>query len=251
MTIYLTNYNVIASLTLLSLLSFLFPVTHSNYKARFMNQAKIIITVLILTILVGCAGKLEYTRPTTLPTLNNSVVINKGKDELWKTIIPMLGKQFFVINNLDKDSGLINISYSGDPEKYVDCGWVNSYVKNARGERTYKFPASKAYQDFEVMDMEKGGQLFLVSRKMNLEGRMNVIVEEIENGKSRVTTNTRYILTKTSSIRFLNDNLKNQTNTSTDSISFNSGQEGTFAGGTTCRATGKLEDEVLSLLTGH
>ena len=80
-----------------------------------MKQASKIIAVLILTILAGCAGKFEYTRPTSLPTLNNSVVINKSKDEVWKQIIPMLGKQFFVINNLDKDSGIINISYSGDP----------------------------------------------------------------------------------------------------------------------------------------
>jgi hypothetical protein len=224
-------------------------MNHINYKERIMNRTKLIIAVLILTIVVGCAGKFEYTRPPALPTLNNSVVINKGKDELWKTIIPMLGKQFFVINNLDKDSGIINISYSGDPEKYVDCGWINSYVKNARGERTYRFPASKAYQEYEVMDMEHGGGLYFISRKMNLEGRMNIIIEEIENAKSRVTTNTRYVLMKTINAR----NVQNQFNTSTDSISFNSGQEATFSGmpAATCQATGKLEDEVLSLLTQY
>lgn len=162
----------------------------------------------------------------------------------------MLGRKFFVINNLDKDSGIINISYSGDPEKYIDCGWINSYVKNARGERTYNFPASRAFQEYEVMDMEKGAGLLFVSRKMNLEGRMNIIVEEISETQSRVTANTKYILTKTISVREV---LNKLVGTSTDTISFNSGQEGIFpgSGGTTCQATGKLEDEVLSLLTGR
>ncbi|MBU4320233.1 MAG: hypothetical protein KJ739_04005 [Nitrospinae bacterium] len=214
-----------------------------------MNQVTKVMVVLFLTVLVGCAGKFEYTRPTSPPTLNNSVVITKSKDELWKIIVPMLGKQFFVINNLDKDSGIINISYSGDPEKYVDCGWINSYVKNARGERTYSFPASKAYQEYEVMDLEHGGGLLFFNRKMSLEGRMNIIVEEMDGTKSRVTANTKYILTKTTTVR----DVQNRSNTLTDTISFNSGQESTFAGraATTCRSTSKLEDEVLTLLTGH
>lgn len=215
-----------------------------------MNQVKKVIVVLLLTILVGCAGKFEYTRPTSPPTLNNSVVINKSKEELWKLIVPMLGKQFFVINNLDKDSGIINISYSGDPEKYVDCGRIISYVKNARGEKTYNFPASKSYQDYEIMDMQGGAGLLFVSRKMILEGRMNIIVEDIGNNQSRVTANTRYILSKTTTFR----NVQGHSNTITNTISFNSGQEGVSEGSGAnmiCQATGKLEDEVLSLLTNY
>jgi hypothetical protein len=215
-----------------------------------MKQANKFIVVLILAILTGCAGKFEYTRPASLPTLNNSIVINKSKDKVWKQIVPLLGKQFFVINNLDKDSGIINISYSGDPERYVDCGRIISYVKNARGERTYDFPASKSYQDYEIMDMQGGAGLLFVSRKMNLEGRMNIIVEDIGNNQSRVTANTRYILTKITTVR----NTQGHSNTGTTTVSFNSGQEGISEGkapNMICQATGKLEDEVLSLLTGH
>lgn len=215
-----------------------------------MKEANKYIVFLLLTILVGCAGKLEYTRPTSLPTVNNSIVINKNKDNAWKQMVPMLGKQFFVINNLDKDSGIINISYSGDPERYVDCGRIVSYVKNARGERTYDFPASKSYQDYEIMDTQGGAGLLFLSRKMNLEGRMNIIVEDIGNNQSRITANTRYILTKTTTVR----NTNGHSNTNTNSVSFNTGQEGISEGrapNMICQATGKLEDEVLSLLTRH
>ena len=82
--------------------------------------------VIISTSIIGCAGKLQYFPPQTNPTLNNEVTINKSKEDVWKYLIPMLGKQFYVINNLDKNSGIINVSYGGDPEKYVDCGRIYS-----------------------------------------------------------------------------------------------------------------------------
>ncbi|MFZ0050306.1 MAG: hypothetical protein WAK96_00895, partial [Desulfobaccales bacterium] len=95
------------------------------------------LAVTMILILSGCAGKLDYAAPSPTSTINNSIIVDKSKDEVWKTIVPALGKKFFVINNLDKESGIINVSYKGDPEQYVDCGRITSYVANARGERTY------------------------------------------------------------------------------------------------------------------
>ena len=51
-----------------------------------------------------------------------------------------IGDSFFVINNLDKESGFINVSYSGDPCMFVDCGRVNSDVTTAAaGKKTIIF----------------------------------------------------------------------------------------------------------------
>jgi len=200
-------------------------------------------------IVVGCAGRLEYRPPNGNAPQQNSVEIDKSKDEVWKIIVPALGKNFFVINNLDKESGIINISYSGDPEKYVDCGYIESYVKNARGERTYYFPASSAHQTYEVMDMKQSGGLFFIDRKMHLEGRMNLIVEEMEPTKTLVTANTKYVLTKSGTVR----NVQNASSSFTDTISFNTNQGDRFPAsgshtGTVCQANGNFEKEVLSLL---
>lgn len=196
--------------------------------------------------LSACAGKLDYFPPQISPILNNSITLDKSKDDAWKTIIPALGKHFFVINNLDKESGIINISYNGDPEKYVDCGKIHSYVKNAAGERNYDFQASSAYQKYEIMDMKNGGTLFFVERKMNLDGRMNIIVEKLESNKTLITLNTKYVLTK----NFNSRTAQGFFNSGSDTISFNTGQDSQFPGGvpTICRATGNLEKEVLSIL---
>jgi len=198
--------------------------------------------LMIICILIGCAGKVDYSRPISPIGAENSVTLNKSKAEVWKKIVPALGKQFFVINNLDKDSGIINVSYKGDPEKYVDCGQLT--VKNASGEITYDFPASKAYQEYE--DRNEYG-LFRIKRTMDLDGRMNIIVEEIAPNKTRVTVNTRYMLTKKSDVF----DVQGRSRVITDSMSFNSGQQGTFASGkksVTCQCNGNLEKEVLSLL---
>lgn len=157
-------------------------------------------------------------------------------------MMPALGSSFFVINNIDKESGFINVSYSGNPEKYVDCGIIDSYVENVRGKRTYRFPGSSAYKEYEIMEK---GQLFFAKRKMDLEGRINIIVQEVSLDSTTVTVNTKYILTKD----VLLSNVQNQSYHTNDSISFNTNGGASFPQAlTTCYATGALEQEVLSSL---
>jgi hypothetical protein len=112
-----------------------------------------VLATLVVAVLAGCAGKVDYIRPTMHTTPGqNTKLIQKPRDAVWAASVPALSKQFFVINNLDKSSGLINISYSGDPEKYIDCGRITSFVKNAQGERTYDFAGAKAQQNYEIMN---------------------------------------------------------------------------------------------------
>ena len=201
----------------------------------------------LVIALTGCAGKHDYINPTSEAKLNNSIVIDRSKDEVWKELIPELGKHFFVINNLDKASGLINISYSGDPEAYIDCGRVVSYVQNLKGERTYDFPAARAQQTYEVMD---GRGLWLISRNMTLEGRMNLVFEEMTPNQTRVTANTRYIVTRNMSQQLGGTTLPS---IKTDTISINSGQSAGFANpdGSVrpiCLPNGKFEADVLALI---
>jgi hypothetical protein len=196
-------------------------------------------------LLVGCAGTQSYTPPIGTTAATNEKIVNKPIDKVWKTSVAELGKRFFVINNLDKASGLINVSYSGSPESYVDCGQVTSYVKNARGERTYNFPASRAEMNYEIMN---GNGLFLIHRKMNLEGRINLIFEPIGTSKTKVTANTKYVLTRSTSVTSVAGNGIPSNNSST--ISFNSGGYASFPPSSNgesvkCYSTGQLEQELL------
>ena len=209
-----------------------------------MEKARVYLFLALMGLLASCAGKIQYLPPVGTVQSHNSIKINMSKERLWKRIIPALARSFFVINNLDKDSGIINVSYSGDPEKYVDCGRIKSYVRNLRGERTYDFSASKANQQYEAMD-KRSGALYFLERQMSLEGRINIIVEEISANECKITVNTKYVLTKSISIKQAGGGLtRHRTNT----ISFVTGQTAKFPSGTICRPNGILESEILSIL---
>jgi hypothetical protein len=207
------------------------------------------IAALAALALTACAGKVDYIRPTSQASPAANVrVLDKAREAVWNASVPELGKQFFVINNLDKSSGFINVSYNGDPEKYIDCGRITSYVKNARGERTYDFAGAKAQQTYEVMNPGVG--LFFIERKVLLEGRVNLVFEELSPTQTRVTANTRYVIQRQQTVQNTANNIPQLR---TDSISFNSGGGASFPAGSDgraveCVATGALEREILSVI---
>jgi hypothetical protein len=161
----------------------------------------------------------------------NTATINRSRAQVWRTLIPELGKTFFVINNLDQGSGLVNISYSGDPERFVDCGVITM------GEN--HFPAASARETFEAV---QPGEIVsrTVVRTMALEGRANIVLEEASWTATRVTVNTRYVLTKTLAVL-------GTSHSTTETIAFSFGDRTAFSAGTTCRSTGALEGQILQL----
>lgn len=200
--------------------------------------------VMVTLVLAACSGQFAYAPPAPVVPTVNSVVINRPRDEVWKGVVPHLAQSFFVINNLDLASGLMNVSYSGDPERFVDCGRITSHVSNLAGPRTYDFPAARASQAYEVMQNDK---LYRIERTLSLDGRTNIVFEEVNSTTTRVTVNVRYVLTKQSHVQ--------QAGTGTpqdfaETISFNSGQSDVFRRSqiTTCRPTGELERQVLDLI---
>lgn len=200
--------------------------------------------VIAVAVLSGCAGKVDYTPPLGRGSGENSVSVKKSKDAVWKGLVAELGKKFFVINNIDKESGLINVSYSGDPERYIDCGMVTSYVKNLAGERTYVFPGARARQQYETMT----DTLYKINRELSLEGRMNIIVSDIDGKSTNVSANTKYIVTRKAQIYNPQGIMVGNLN---DTINFNTGGVASFPGTaqqtTTCQPTGQFEQDVIAL----
>ncbi len=208
-----------------------------------MKSIKILMTLSCLLICGCVSGQFQYTQPLK-PVISqpNFVVLEKPKDIVWKELIPAVGKAFWVINNLDKASGLINISYQGDPLLYVDCGSMKSFVNHAGVPRKYEFLGSSSDTFFETVEH---GSILTVRRKLSLEGRVNLILEELTPGQTKITASSKYILSKTS---ILNPSGGTQY-TEHDTISFNSNQGSVFSkGGTICYANGKLEASLLQMV---
>ena len=66
----------------------------------------------------------KYVPPNIDDTnFKNSVITNKNFDETWTSVIDFVNDSFFKIENLEKDSGLLTLSFgSKEPENFIDCG---------------------------------------------------------------------------------------------------------------------------------
>jgi hypothetical protein len=94
-------------------------------------------------ILIDCVSPgqstLNYTHAQPVK-IKNERLVNKSVDEVWDSLVKELSKSFFVINNIDKESRIVNVSfYTDSPEDFVDCGTVShswSGITNT-GSTTY------------------------------------------------------------------------------------------------------------------
>ena len=145
----------------------------------------------------------------------------------------------------------MNLSYSGSPEQYVDCGHLNLQDQKASGVQTQSFPPRRRSG---ILDVE---------RRQDLQS-------EAENGArrtyepdfriagqvaDRVTANTKYVLTR--DVQAIDG--ANVFKLPSDVIGFNTGgaavfpttdQNGRESGqpAIECRPTGALERSVLDLV---
>lgn len=207
--------------------------------------------ILLLSLLgIGLSGcvttEFNYVPPSDYPKINTIKTFDKNKKEVWTSLVEALSNNFFVINNIDQESGFINISYSGKADDYVDCGVISSYVKNLRGERYYEFYVATPNSIYEKTPTHK------VKHSSNLSGRINLFVSE-DGGKTTVSINVKYIVTIDSvseilKFNYYTNNLIPHYSTETNVYSFNSNGKDMKNDGSMCLATGLLEKEILNFI---
>jgi hypothetical protein len=202
-----------------------------------------ILAMSISGAVVGCvSGGQRYAPPALSPAPTMSVTISQPRAEVWKSLGAMIGKSFFVINNLEPTSGIISVTYAGDPEKYVDCGRVTQVIKTPNGDKTYEFAGAAATTKIPAAQGIIYGDL---ERTMALEGRANLVVEELAASSSKVSINVRYVLTRKMTF-FAHPGV----NSTVKTASFDSGGSAEFDPGTaanlTCRSNGAFETALLN-----
>ena len=145
---------------------------------------KKILSSLVMTILLSsCAVEKKkltenvgkYISPNIDDTnFKNSVITNKNFDETWTSVLDFVNDSFFKIENLDKDSGLLTLSFgSKDAENFIDCGDFE-YTLFFTGE---EFKGS-------YIDYVKSGLLAV------LEAKMNINIQKIDNESTKISINT-------------------------------------------------------------
>lgn len=188
-----------------------------------MSRASMLASAVVV-LLTGCvAGNTAYTPPPapTPSTPSNIRAFDTPIDRVWQALSSYASQNFFVVDNIEKDSYFMNLSFSAaDPTEYIDCGRITSSVKNLRGERTYDFESAKASQQFEASE---GGNLYGISRTVQLNGKINVFLTKLTDSTTSGRVNVRYVVTRQVQVR---DVMGKEAPPTTITFSFSSGGRG-------------------------
>jgi hypothetical protein len=183
---------------------------------------------------------------------------------VWDELVRELSKSFYVINNIERESRIINVSFlSNSPSEFADCGkTMRTYVQGEKIEHfdyataasaTFKFASPRqrhpAWADYAI-----------VRRETNLEGRVNIYVApDVKDADvTTISVNARYMLTiKTEGTQF-SEGAGGQTISlgplpaRTTVITFNTNkgtsQQIDQGNSISCFGTGKLEADILSMV---
>ena len=142
-----------------------------------MKVVNIVVSVVLALTLSSCMTA-NYTKPTHKDTKEQyTLTVQKNFDTVWSQLIQYSASTFFAIDNYEKDSGLITLSFGASkPSEFITGGhWVaSSQAVNFDGD----------YVDY--MSTYNNG---------TLNGKMNIVVTAVSETESSVTVNARYIFT--------------------------------------------------------
>ena len=178
-----------------------------------------------------------YLAPSGFPPGARSAVIRQQPDLVLGNIVDRLQQDDFEITELDEQAGFVVARYSGDPEPFVDCGWIVTY---ATGELD-RIPAATQAASFDRLIQRDPATL---NRQLQLDGRM-VVTLTPRGGNTVVSTSTTYVMTKTVDLTDANGAARGEAR---EIISFDTGESGTFTKGTRCQPNGRLERVVFDNL---
>ena len=201
-------------------------------------RSAVALAVVVAASLGGCGSPrppaLDYLPPSGNPAVTPSAMVRQPSWLVWSSILDHLEQRGVSVEDLDEAAGEMVVRYLGNPEPYVDCGWIVTYRKDEL-ERT---PAAVAEASFL---RRRDGAAVTLERDLRLDARMTVQVEP-EGEAAVVRTDSVYVLTKTIAPQAADETLHSET------ISFPSGESGAFSSGTVCQPTGDLERLVLDAL---
>lgn len=184
---------------------------------------KLFLITILSVFTYGCATA-TYTPPNEGNNLESKIVINKNYDKTWNAIINHLSSSYFAIDNFEKDSGLITVSFGADnPTDFIDCGNIKvKWTDQNYNQHNFNGP----YVNF--LKQEYGA---------DLAGKMNITARSIGDSKTAVRVNARYIFTANPNVWSFDTGA-----TATENVKAIRGTDSTR----TCKPTLKAENSILT-----
>ena len=91
-----------------------------------MRSANAVVTLFL--VVAGCAEperpELDYLPPSGQPAADRSAFVRQQPWLVWGNILDHLQQREARVSELDEAAGDLVVVYRGDPQPYVDCGWI-------------------------------------------------------------------------------------------------------------------------------
>lgn len=150
----------------------------------------------VLLFVSGCtaSSSIDYTGVETDETVENQLTVNEDFEIVWDRLIKNLSSEFFVINNVEKASRIINVSFSSNtPSDLIDCGRTSrTYTSGSGATESYNYLSADSSR-FKY-STEDGLYAYDVATQKSVEGRANIYVAPTDQG-TQIAVNVRYIWT--------------------------------------------------------
>ena len=215
------------------------------------RSAKLSFVLIVAALLVGCASTESTYTPPASSGLQTERTLDSNFEDVWDRYVANLSKSFFVINNISKESRIINISFStNEPGEFVDCGKTTRVTTHpAIGEQTFHYDT--ANDSSYLLGVKGTNNLWRVNRATRLTGRANIYIAP-QNQGTLIRANAKYVWTvNVSGTLNVGGSFSNNT-----TLDFSSQQEGTKTATLSegksekliCRSRGTLERRLLNLI---
>ncbi len=214
---------------------------------RFICLAK---ATSVALMLAACASSsVNYRTPSTY-NITTEKVLNFSFSKAWDSYVAKLSESFFVINNISKESRIINVSFgTNQPGEFVDCGHTTRTSNHpATGKQTFSYEVA----DDSVYNAGVQGTnvVWRVRRDTSLEGRANIYMAPNGN-QTNLKVNARYVWSSnvSASSNVGGTGLDHKTvSFSTKEIATQSDESFGTLVTWSCRSNGTLEKRLLNLI---
>jgi hypothetical protein len=168
-----------------------------------MKNLQILVIVGILFFSMGCAAKRAVEtynhEPADLYDVDNSIKVSKDFDTSWNDSVKSLTSTFYTINNIEKESRIINVSFrSNNVNKYIDCG-ISTIEILYKGKTTnfwYLTAGDAIYESLWTTD--RNYSIWSeVNQESIISGTANIYFNPISNEKTEIRVNINYRLQTT------------------------------------------------------
>ena len=158
-----------------------------------MNRKTVILAIVCAFGATGCASSTyEYTPPMTHSQIKTERLIPIDFGEFWDAYVAELSKTFFVINNIEKENRIINVSFNANtPSEYIDCDYSYSTFSDHASTSIYSSNVADSSSHASIYSSSYTG-LLSAGRSTSLDGRINIFMAP-ESDQTLLRVNALYV----------------------------------------------------------